>query len=355
LPPGKAQRGVQNVTCEASAGVRNDVAARGTRATTPSERGDRVICGWRVRSAVPLPDAMPWTGDDRPPDVTIRFGSAPALIDPVLHGTGPMQVGRDGLCRLGIDNIASFLTREGREVVVEPRGDISNPEFRSWLLGPVLGMLCHQRGLFPLHAACVRIGDGAVALAGRTGAGKSTLAAALVRRGHGLIADDVCVIEPAAPGGPRVLPSFPRLKLWEDVLQALEIPVDGMPRAKSGKRKFHFCQPGSFDPSPVRLHAVYLLVRSEQEEISRVIGAEAARLLSNEIYRRPIGFHLGRKVALLTDALRIAAAVPLFRLPVRLNLSELDAVAEGVEAHHRMIGRNCAMRQNSLPGKPLST
>lgn len=333
-------------------GARNDAAGDTISASTLSETGDHVLCGWRTRSALPLPDAMPWTGDDRAPDLTIRLGSAPALIDPVLHDTGPVQVGRDGVCRLGIDDIAYFLVRNGREVVVEPRGDIGSPEFRGWLLGPVLGMLCHQRGLFPLHAACVRIGHGAVALAGRTGAGKSTLAAALVRRGHGLVADDVCAIDAAAPGGPRVLPSFPRLKLWEDVLQALDISVDGMPRANSGKRKFHFCEPGSFDPSPTPLRAIYLLVRSEQEEITPVIGADAARLLSIEIYRRPIGFHLGRKVALLADALRIAAAVPLFRLPVRAGLCQPDAMAARVEAHYRMTARGRGVPQNSLPGSP---
>src|SRR6266852_1784084 len=98
-------------------------------ATAPSGASDYVLCGWRLRSAVPLPEAMPWIGDDRSPDVTIRFGSAPALLDPVLHGTGPVQVGRDGLCRLGIDHVACFLVRNGREVVVEPRGDIGTPEF----------------------------------------------------------------------------------------------------------------------------------------------------------------------------------------------------------------------------------
>src|SRR5712692_8123118 len=140
--------------------VRNDLAASAVSTTISSGTDDYVLCGWRVRSAVPLPDAMRWTGDDRPPDVTIRVGSAPALLDPVLHGTGPVQVGRDGLCRLGIDHVACFLVRNGREVVVEPRGDIGTPEFRSWLLGAVLGMLCHQRRLFPLHAACIRIGEG---------------------------------------------------------------------------------------------------------------------------------------------------------------------------------------------------
>jgi hypothetical protein len=303
---------------------------------------DYFLCGWRVRSAIELPEAMPWAGDDRSPDVTVRFGAAPALGNPVLRGSEPVQVGADGTCRLAIKDVACFLVIAGSEVIVEPRGDLDAPEFRGWLLGAVLGMLCHQRGLFPLHAACIRVGDQAVALCGRTGAGKSTLAAALVRRGHALIADDVCVIDEEAPEGPVVLPSFPRLKLWEDTLQALDIPTDGMARAASGKRKFHFCQAGSFNPSPVRLGAIYRLDRSmveHQQDILSESGAVAVVTLSREIYRRPIGFSLGRKVALLAGALRIASTVPVFRLPLRPDLSQIAATAARVEAHFASLQR----------------
>jgi hypothetical protein len=304
---------------------------------------DYVLCGWRVRSAVVLPDAMRWAGDDRSPDVIIRFGAAPALVAPVLHGTGPVQVGRDGVCRLGVKQVANFLVLNGREVIVEPQGDLSTPEFRAWLLGPAVGMLCHQRGLFPLHASCVRIGVGALALTGRTGAGKSTLAAAIVLRGHALIADDVCVIDPAGLDAPQALPSFPRLKLWEDTLRALAISTEGMSRAGAGKRKFHFYNPGSFDSTPAELRAIYLLCRpiaSEGDAIRLIRRADAAALLVKEIYRSPIGFHLGRKAALLAEALCIAAAVPVFRLPVPLDLLQLDAIAARVETHFGALRRD---------------
>jgi hypothetical protein len=300
---------------------------------------DYVLCGWRVRSAVPLPDLLAWSGDDRTPDVTISFGAAPALIDPVLKGAGPVQVGRDGTCRLAITDVASFLVFDGRTVIVEPHGDLDTPAFRGWLLGAVLGMVCHQRGLFPLHAACVRIRGTAIALCGRTGAGKSTLAAALVRRGHALIADDVCVIDFTANGEPLVLPSFPRVKLWEDVLQALAVPAEAVPRAGSGKRKFHFHQAERFDPSPALLRGIYVLKRSPTwSEILLKSGADAVIGLSREIYRRPIGFSLGHKVVLLTAALRIASKLPLFQLSVLRDLSQLDDTAARIEGHFASLG-----------------
>jgi hypothetical protein len=297
----------------------------------PAAAGDRVLCGWRVRSVLPLPELAPWSGDDRAPDVMIRRGFAP----PLSSATGArVGIGADGVCRVDIKGVAAFLIAGGRDVVVEPHAALDAPELREWLLGVVLGMLCHQRGLFPLHASCVRIGGIAVAFAGRTGAGKSTLAAALACRGHGLIADDVCALELAASGPPHVLPSFPRLRLWDDAMRALDLSSEGVPRASRGKPKFQFCEPSWFDPSPAPLGAVYLLERvGGEERIERLGGAHAAAALSREIYRPWMGFRLGRKSELLTQALRIASQVPVFRCPVRPQLKEIETAAVRVEAH----------------------
>jgi hypothetical protein len=176
---------------------------------------------------------------------------------------------------------------------------------------------------------------GAVAFAGHTGLGKSTLAAALARRGHGLIADDVCAIELAEPG-PAVRPSFPRLRLWDDAMRALDLSPEGLPRASVGKPKFHYCQPGQFDPSTAPLRAIYLLQRTgdgQADAIERVRGAAAAASLSNEVYRRWIGVRLGRRPDLLTQALHVAAEVPVFRCRVRPDLTDIGEAAARVEAH----------------------
>jgi hypothetical protein len=296
--------------------------------------GDHVLCGWRVRSALSLPEVAPWIGDDRAPDITIRLGSAPPLCEPFTRGAGRVQIGRDGVCRLEVKDVASFLVSAGRDVVVEPDVHCDAPELREWFLGVVLGMLCHQRGVFPLHASCVRIAEWAIAFAGRTGSGKSTLAATLAQRGHGLIADDVCAIELAGPGPPHVRPSFPRLRLWDDALRVLDLSPEGVPRASTGKPKFEFCEPGGFDPLPAPLGAVSLLVRLDGEEgIARVGGANAAAALSKEIYRPWMALRLGRQSELLTQALRVASHVPVFRCPVRPQLDEIGTAAGRVEAH----------------------
>jgi hypothetical protein len=317
--------------------MKAEAAIGRAQTTAPPGAQDRVLCGWRVRSALPLPEVAPWNGDDRPPDITIRLGSAPPLDNPVAKGRGPIQVGHDGTCRLTIDEVASFLVVAGRDVIVEPRMRIDAPDLREWLLGVVLGMLCHQRALLPLHASCVRIGGGAIAFAGHTGVGKSTMAAAIARRGHGLIADDVCAIDFASSGAPQVRPSFPRVRLWEDAMRALDVSTDDALRASGGKRKFHFCPLGGFDPAPIPLRVVYRLERVDDATrgIERVSGANAAAMLCNETYRPWMGFRLGRRSDLLTKALRAAAHVPVFRCPVACDLAGIAAAAVGVEAHVR--------------------
>ena len=51
-------------------------------------------------------------------------------------------------------------------------------------------------GFVPLHAASVETGGAVVALAGRSRAGKSTLAAAAVLAGYGYVADEITAVSP---------------------------------------------------------------------------------------------------------------------------------------------------------------
>ncbi len=296
---------------------------------------DYLMCGWRVRSELPLPELLPWRGDDRAPDLDIRLGAVPDPERPV-EVTPFLRIGDDGLCRLAIDAVARYLVRDGRSVTVELHTDPQSLEIRVFLLGSVLGFICHQRGLFPLHASCVALGGGAVAMAGASGAGKSTLAATLARRGHALLADDVCVIDPAAAGGPAVLPTFPRVKLWGDSLDALAIPPDALDRNRAGQDKYHyrFAEPGAFTAEAVPLSAVYLLEEARPphaEGVEPLNGFAAVTALGTQVYRRNAALRLGREPALFRAAAAVAAAAPLRRLIRRKDFGDLERGARMLE------------------------
>jgi hypothetical protein len=297
---------------------------------------DFTLCGWRVTSEVPLsPDLLPWVGHPRPAELDIRVGRVPDLDDAV-EMTPFLQIGSDGSCRLEVASVARYLIQSGCRIVVEPFIDPVTAAIRTFLLGPALGLLCHQRGLFPLMAACLRLGDGAIALAGISGTGKSTLAAALAMRGHALLADDVCVIDAAAPGGPMVLPSFPRLKLWLDALAALRLSPVGLAANRVGQARFHvpFRAPDQVVTDPVPLRAILLLAEPlprQPESFWLLEREEAAAALSSLIYRRLPAERMGRQVGLHRDATSLAGVVQVIRFQRHRGLGTLAAQAEALE------------------------
>jgi len=296
---------------------------------------DNYLCSWRVHSELKLPELAPWSGDDRPPDVVIRFGEVPDRLDDLVDDDSFLQVDRRGACLLRIDNVATYFVTP-REIVVSPRPGAVDAEIRVFLLGSVFGFLCHQRGLFPLHASCVAIGGKAVALCGQSGAGKSTTALCLTLRGHRLIADDVCVIDVNGAGVPHVLPAFPRLKLWQDTLAALDIDRQGLEWDRLGEQeKYHYLHSDVFPTAPIPLGGIFLLHKADPGEAKETVRvsrpAEKIAALAGEVFRAQAGIVLGRAATLLAAQAAIAGSIPIWRLSRRFDLADRDRWLRQIE------------------------
>ena len=291
---------------------------------------DRTLCTWRVRTALPLPEALPWQGPDRAVDIEIRRGSLGSA------GATPsrrVEMLPEGQILYDAGPHARFLVTAER-VVVDSQLPAEAPEWRIFLLGPILGLLCYLRGALPLHASAIRIGSDAVAIAGAAGAGKSTLAAALLRRGHRLVTDDICPVL-GAEKLPLVLPTFPTLKLGAASLDALAIDSAGLPRIGFGEGKFLLARPGDFHPAPVPLRRVYLLEEAfgiGGERIRDVRGTEIFERLGSEIYRSEIGRILYSKPALFKKLAEVVSGLEVRRLRRSAGLAQLDEMAALLES-----------------------
>src|SRR5262249_29493195 len=111
-------------------------------------------------------------------EVVVRRASVPERM--------PAAANREEVL-LDFPETGRFLVRNGNEILIAPAPS-SDSEIGVYLLGTAFGVLCHQRGIPPLHASAIDVADGCVAFVGGTGAGKSTLVAALAARGHQVIA-----------------------------------------------------------------------------------------------------------------------------------------------------------------------
>ena len=77
-----------------------------------------------------------------------------------------------------------------------------------------------------LHAGAFEVEGTAIAVTGMSGAGKSTLVAAAVLRGHGYLADEVCVVDPA---GYRVRPYYRPIGLRARGAEVIGVPIPPHP------------------------------------------------------------------------------------------------------------------------------
>jgi hypothetical protein len=98
-------------------------------------------------------------------------------------------------------------------------------------------------------------------LAGRAGAGKSTLAALLSREGMRVVADDGVVLEGRAPDV-RVVASYPGLRLYRDSAEAAGVDVTRSAAVAEYSRKVRVIPPQRSDddrPESLALGRMYLL------------------------------------------------------------------------------------------------
>ncbi len=171
--------------------------------------------GLRIASDFPLFGLQVCqSGTERPCDVVIRC--AP-ISEGVASSTAKFLDGHFSGTYNGKEVLLSrkmgrFLLRSGQEILIDLAPSADDDEVRAYLLGPVFGALCHQRGITPLHASAIDVSDGCVAFVGASGAGKSTLVAALARRGNEIIADDECFLQLAADGQMLAWPGLSRIR-----------------------------------------------------------------------------------------------------------------------------------------------
>jgi len=311
-------------------------------APSPGTGGYRhSLCGLRLASDIPLPELPPWRREEGgEPDVEVRLGNVPDHLSDSVHRGPILQVGADGTCRFDLAGVACFLIEDGRRIVIQPHMAADAPDVRLFLLGSAFGLLCHQRGWLPLHACCVEIGGRAVAFAGPSGIGKSTLAAAFVRQGYRLLADDVTVVDARAPGGPAVIPTFGRIKLWRDTLDALKMPTDGLERCRARMEKFQLPVDARFQPATLPLATIHLLDRvtdARLADLSPLIGLQAVEALLGNVYRRRAGERMGKRPQMLRAMHRLLT-VPILSLRYAQGLRQLEQTVVRIAAYHEGAG-----------------
>ena len=292
------------------------------------------VCGISVQSVFALPDLVSDDESGSEPDVIIKTGAVPeSLNDPTV--VAPAYQVADGAFLLTVPNIARYLVRDGREIIVQSVDDVDPIDVRVFLLGSVLGALCHQRGLLPLHASAVVVNGGCAAFVGVSGSGKSTIAALLAQRGYPVISDDICAVS-INSNAPLAQPGLARLKLMADVAEALQMDTAELPRDRSMLNKFHLPLGELFNSAPAPLRWVYILredLPPHSEGIQPIEAPDNIEMLALQTYRHRYAKAMGLKNANFFQCAAVIGATEINYLTRPLEFDHFDKTVAMLEAH----------------------
>jgi hypothetical protein len=280
--------------------------------------------GLRIASNRVLPELQP---GPRGGDVVITFDPTARVPREAAGQAWYVRISSDEAV-LADHELGVFVLRGGRTVTVIPAAGADEAAVRLYLVGTIMAILLYQRGRLPLHASAIAIGGEAVGFLGVSGAGKSTMAAALQARGHRVVADDVTALR-VGDGQVLTYPAFPLLKLMPEAAASAGCDVSRLESLHAGEEKHGFRAIRSFAGQALPLRRLYVLADGPETRIEKLRPQEAVVEFVRHSYPTRM-LQPGGPAHFLLCA-ELARTVPTYRLTRARSLPSLREVARRVE------------------------
>jgi len=217
------------------------------------------------------------------------------------------------------------VSTDGTEVRCE-LGTVVDHAQERFLFAQVLPLAAVLRGFELLHASAVCLNGAAVAFAGPSGAGKTTLMSRLVVRGAGFLTDDVLALERGADG-PIAYPGPPYLAVLDGDAAQVDVAAR-IGQLVGTSDKLNVVVPAARGAFPLR--AVYHLESGPGLELEP-IGSDVVRRLLASVFVpylvTPERLHRQLEMAQL-----LSETVAQFRLQIPRTI-DVEEATDAVEAH----------------------
>lgn len=284
--------------------------------------------------------------------IAVRLGSvAPELEGGVRIGRPVWKNDDSILVRFGPHR--RMLVQGGRILTLDwplLEGDQPTHEV-SWVIqgwGVVLAML--QRGELPLHASTLRVGGRVVAIAGVSGAGKSTTSLGLVARGHELLVDDTTLVH-FDDDAVRITPYARNVHVLPDTAEMLGIDFASLDLLAGGREKAAL-RPTEPPVEPVAIDCIVVLRPDptlDAPEVETVRGVARVAVLHEHLSRNGLAEALlgpQRHFDLVSRLASIARMVVIRRPTATWSL---DAVLDLIEQQVQAVEPTAASAADNAP------
>lgn len=235
-------------------------------------------------------------------------------------------------CRIDLTGVVRYLVSRDA-VQVDQIGDIALEDAHRLQRGAPLAAQLLLRGIAPLHAAAVRTDAGAVLIAGRSASGKSTMAALMAQRGHGVLSEDLTGLELQA-GQAVVVPGYAGVTLWRDVMVRLGYAVDAYQPVHPELDKYVVTPAAPCTDRPVPVRAIFVLtVRNDPAmTIGSITGMEKFQIIGHNTYNTRLTDALVSRDAFFALSTALAASVPVWQIRRPRGVWTAEQIADRVES-----------------------
>lgn len=245
--------------------------------------------GLNIASEIEMPELLPSNFSTH--DLVIKMGEVPQSVSgEQVFSKRFFSLGEHEYI-LNVKDICRYYAKDGNTITVqpEPQSEEDWKSIRVFLLGSVMAVILHQRGLLPMHASAIVKDGGLVLFMGNSGAGKSTLLANLLKNGFKVFTDDICILKQSEKGEITGAGSYPIIKLWGDAIKQLdEERFDTSYKLRPHLPKFGQFFHDEFEKGRLPVSKLFVLEPSnlvDKLTCTQLKGIEAFKALEKQAYR----------------------------------------------------------------------
>lgn len=209
-----------------------------------------------------------------------------------------------------------ILNTEQRIVQVLPHDILDEPTIEHLLVDQVLPRLLAHEGHLLLHACAVDVNGRTVLFLGKSGWGKSTLAALFHHAGYRLYSDD-CVLLRQQGGDWQALATYPSLRLYEDSISDIFADDSSLSPVSEYSDKQRIALTIEHGQTIPPLHAMYFLSSPETTAADIQINTMRPGNTCIELIERSFRLDLGNRQhsrQLMQSTAALTQDIPAYRL-----------------------------------------
>ena len=217
---------------------------------------------------------------------------------------------------------------DGREIIYSLKEGASSESISPFIVGWGIAFLLTQRGHSVFHCSALSRNDKCFLVSGASGAGKSTTALNLIKKGCLYLTDDLAIVNSFEDM--MVPPAYPIQKVCRDVSLTLE--NDKLYSIHNDRGKYSYLNTDDFCDKPQKLQVIFKLLLSDSDKVTttEVTGIMKYMKTIESLFFAETYSHFGLPDDDKYRCLKIAGNIRVFTITRPRGMNTLDEITDTI-------------------------